>query len=154
MVSFVSPFCLPSNNDNIMARDIRFIAANGKPVPICGHGTLAAAKVIFSMPEVATSPINVLHFKNAHGQTLVANKFEDGTIGIQLPSTVPGSISQEDRSRLKTFVDKAFGRDVSVVDMKNGGDVYSPCRLFSLKGKILDLFDLCSCRCNGRVGPI
>ncbi|KAJ3501445.1 hypothetical protein NLJ89_g9337 [Agrocybe chaxingu] len=125
MISVVSPVPLPSDNLKATAYSVRFFATSGKEVQICGHGTLAAAKVIFELPEVASSEVDTIHFKNLYGNTLTAVKRENGFVELKIPSTVPGDVSDEEKARLKVYVDKAFGRDVKITDMKTGGSVYS-----------------------------
>ncbi|KAF8973498.1 hypothetical protein BDZ97DRAFT_1911985 [Flammula alnicola] len=132
MMSLVSNTPLPSEDDKILVRSIRFFASNGKEVPICGHATLATARVLFSSPEVQASGAHTIHFKNGTGATLTAVKLDDGFIEIELPSTVPGDVSADELARLKTFIDKAFGRDVVIKNVKTGGKVYEPYVLIEL----------------------
>jgi predicted PhzF superfamily epimerase YddE/YHI9 len=109
----------------------RFYVSNGKEVPICGHGTLAASKLVFSMPATQAANVHTIQYTTGEltgGATLIATKWEDEFIQIDLPSTVPGHVSDEEKARLKTHVDKAFGRDVKINDIKTGGKVYAPCR--------------------------
>ena len=101
---------------------------NGKEVPICGHGTLAAAKVLFEQPAVIATGAHTIHFKTSNGNTLKAVKLEDGFIEIDLPSAVLGVLSDDEKIKLKTSVDKAFGRNVVIHDIKTGGESYEPCR--------------------------
>jgi len=135
MLCCVSPTSLPSDDNKIVVRNIRFVVSNGKEVPICGHGTLAAAKALFEQPEVVASEAHTIHFKNPNGDTLKAVKLEDGFIEIELPSSVPGVLSDEEKTKLKTFVDKAFGRAVVINDIKTGGKVYEPYVLYELDEK-------------------
>jgi PhzF family phenazine biosynthesis protein len=124
ITTFVSTTSLPSDDDKIEVRNIRFFVPNGQEIPICGHGTLAAGKAIFGMPEIVARGVHTIHFKRPRGSTLKAVKLDDGFIELRIPATVPGSVSDEDKARLKTFVDKAFGRDVVIKDIRNGGSAY------------------------------
>ena len=132
MLVVVSPHSVPSEHDpKVECRSLRFILPKGDyEVPICGHGTLAAAKAVFDLPELAASGKEIIHFKNSYGNTLEATKTKDGWIEIAIPSAVPGEIDVDEKRRLKAFVDRAFGRDVKVNDIKTGGSIYPDCRAF------------------------
>lgn len=130
IITFISPDPVPSTDPQVLKYLARFYVSNGKEVPICGHGTLAASELIFSMPttQAAIHTIQYTTGELTGGATLIATKWEDGFIQIDLPSTVPGHVSDEEKARLKTHVDKAFGRDVKINDIKTGGKVYEQCR--------------------------
>jgi len=124
VTTFVSKTSLPSDDDKIEVREARFFVFNGKELPICGHGTLAAGKALFGMPEIAERGVDTIHFKTPRGDTLKAVKLDGGFIELQIPAAVPGSVSNEEKAKLKTFVDRAFGREVAIKDIKNGGSTY------------------------------
>lgn len=130
VITFVSPMSLPSDDDEIEVRNIRFFAPVGKEIPICGHATLAAGKAIFGMPEIVARGVHTILFNTPSGEALIAAKLDDGFVQIRLPATIPGSVSVEEKAKLKPFVDKAFGRDVTIKDIKNGGKVYPDCKPF------------------------
>jgi predicted PhzF superfamily epimerase YddE/YHI9 len=48
MTAFIFPSNLLAENDTTKVYDIRYFAANGVEVSLCGHATLAPAKVLFS----------------------------------------------------------------------------------------------------------
>ncbi|KAF9055918.1 hypothetical protein BJ165DRAFT_459123 [Panaeolus papilionaceus] len=114
MMSVVSKTALASSIPNAIIHDIRFFASNGKQVPICGHGTLAAAAAIFSLPEMAASPVS------------------GGLVEIVLPSGPLNDTTDEEKKRLQTFLDRAFGREVKVNNIKTGGENYSVYNLVEL----------------------
>ena len=132
----VSPTSLTPETgvSGVERRSIRFFTPRGDfEPPICGHGTLAAAKVIFDLPEVIAAGKNVIHFETAFGKRLEATRLEDGWIQIEIPSTTPSDIDDDEKKRLKGFVDKAFGRDVKIKDTKMGGSIYEHCESRILK---------------------
>ncbi|KDR85597.1 hypothetical protein GALMADRAFT_52514 [Galerina marginata CBS 339.88] len=133
ITTLVSTTSLPSDDDKIEVRDVRFFVSNGTEVPICGHGTLAVGKALFGMPEIAARGVHTIHLKNRRGDTLKVMKLDDGFVEVQIPATVPGSISEEEKAKLKTFVDKAFGRNVAIKDIKNGGSIYEPYVMVALE---------------------
>jgi len=128
MTAFVSSINLPSEDSGVIVRSVRFFVPSGKEIPICGHATLATGKALFGMPEISQSNVHTILLKNSYGHTLKISKLEGGFFQIQLPSTTPGTLSDAEKARLKASVDKAFGRDVAVVDIKNGGDTYKNCK--------------------------
>lgn len=130
ITAFISPDPAPSADPQVLKYLIRFYVSNGTEIPICGHGTLAASKLIFSTPATQAANVHTIQYTAGEltgGATLIATKWENDFIQIDLPSTVPGHISDEEKARLKTHVDKAFGRDVRIIDIKTGGKVYEQC---------------------------
>jgi len=128
MFCCVSPTSLPSVDKNILVHKIRFLVPNGNEIPICGHGTLASAKVLFEQPAIIATGAHEIHFTNTNGDTLKAIKLEDGFIEIDLPSAVLAVPSDDEKTKLKTSVDRAFGRNVVIHDIRTGGEVYEPCK--------------------------
>ena len=97
------------------------MVSNGKEVAICGHGTLAAAKIIFTQLGPGQENVNTIHFRCVSGAKLVAIKREDGFIEIELPSGVLVKVSNEEEFRLTSIVNKAFGREVLIKSIGRGG---------------------------------
>src|SRR5258705_1147539 len=131
----VSPTSLTPETgvSGVERRSIRFIIPTGDfEPPICGHGTLAAAKVVFDLPEVIAARKNIIHFETPFGNRLEATRMEDGWVEIEIPSTTTGDIGDDENKRLKIYVDKAFGRDVKIKDIKTGGSVNASCKSRSL----------------------
>ena len=117
-----------SDNDKTITRDIRYMISNGKEVAICGHGTLAAAKVLFTQLGPGQENVNTIHFRCLSGARLVAIKRDDEFIEIELPSGVLVEVSSEEETRLTSSVNKAFGREVLIKSIKRGGPgVYHHC---------------------------
>lgn len=133
VLSVLSSKPLPSDDDSILVHGIQYFAANGKPIPLCGHGTLAASKILFSSPEVQAKGIRTLHFETNLGVTVKAVQLEDGFIEIEIPTAAPTGVSAAEKDRLKTFVDKAFGRDVVVKEIKAGNNGYEHCTSFRVR---------------------
>jgi len=89
-------------------------------IKLCGHGTLAAAGVIFSNPALAAPQVQQIHFVNPSGNQLTAKKVESG-VEITLPSTDPRIPSTVEEERLKQVVRDALGQDVHVLAVRLGG---------------------------------
>ena len=129
ITTIVSPTSDTSDNDKSITRHVRYMVSNGKEVAICGHGTLAAAKIIFTRLGPGQENVNTIHFRCVSGAKLVAIKREDGFIEIELPSGVLVKVSSEEEPRLSSVVNKAFGREVLIKSIRRGGPgVYNNCK--------------------------
>ena len=129
ITSIVSPTPDTSDNDKTITRHIRYIAPNGKEVAICGHGTLAAAKVLFTQLGPGQENVDTIHFRCVSGLSLLAIKREDGFMEIELPSGVLVKVSSEEETPLTSSVNKAFGREVLIKSIRRGGPgVYHHCK--------------------------
>lgn len=160
IITFISPDPAPSTDPQVLKYLVRYYVGIGKEIPICGHGTLAASKLVFSLPATQAANVHTVQYTTSelsNGATLIAKKLDDGFIQIDLPSTVPGHVSDEEKVRLKTHVDKAFGRDVKINDIKTGGKVYAPCRSLmvlkhSARTRYSTVARFVACRCHDRIG--
>ena len=129
----VSPTSLASDESEneesrIERRSIRFISRRGDLEPaVCGHGTLVATKVMFDLPEVKASKIC---FETTSGEHLEAIRLEEGWFEIEIPAITPVDVDDDEKKRLKGYVDEAFGRDVKVNDIKTGRNtIYHTCKI-------------------------
>jgi PhzF family phenazine biosynthesis protein len=129
ITSIVSPTSDTSDNDKTITRLIRYMAPNGKEIALCGHGTLAAAKILFTQLGPGQENVDTIQFRCVSGARLVAIKREDGFIEIELPSGVLVKVSSEEEPRLTSLVNKAFGREVLIKSIRRGGPgVYHSCK--------------------------
>jgi len=120
ITSIVSPTSDTSDNDKTITRHIRYMVSN-KEIPICGHGTLAAAKILFTQLGPGQENVDTIHFRCVSGASLVAIKRDNGFIEIELPSGVLVKVSSEEETRLTSVVNKAFGREVLINSIRRGG---------------------------------
>ena len=133
VTSIVSPTSDPSDNDKTITRHIQFLSPTGKILAICGHGTLVAAKVLFTQLGPGQENVDTVHFQCVSGASLVAIKREDGLIEIQLPSGLLVKVSSEEETRLASLVNKAFGREVLIKNIRRGEPgVYHYCKLIQV----------------------
>ena len=133
VTSIVSPTPDTSDNDKTITRHIRYMVSNGKEFALCGHGTLAAAKVLFAQPGPGQENVDTIHFQSVSGARIVAIKREAGFIEIECPSGVPVKVSSEEEARLTSFVNKAFGREVLINSIRRGGPgVYHRCKFIQV----------------------
>lgn len=127
--SIVSPTSDDSDNDRIIVRHIRYVLHSGKEAAICGHGTLAAAKVLFSQLGPGQENVDTIHFRCVSGFTLVAIKREGGFIEIEFPSGVPVKVNSEEEARIIPLINKGFGREVIIKNIRRGGQgAYHSCK--------------------------
>ncbi|KAI0070480.1 Diaminopimelate epimerase-like protein [Panus rudis PR-1116 ss-1] len=91
-------------------------------VPLCGHGTLAAAGAIFNLGMVPETVV-ALEFRTKSGVSLTAKRVED-RVEITLPAGIVDEVTGEEGERLKSIIRKALGDDVNVRFVGKGGRRY------------------------------
>ncbi|KAJ7600063.1 hypothetical protein C8J56DRAFT_768937 [Mycena floridula] len=116
MTAFVSPS--HSGDPKLSKYQIRWFTPEMLESPLCGHATLAAARVLFDGLE---SEATVIEFTAPSGAIITARKLEDGLLEIELAAS-PGlnKIVGPERDRLLKVVAAAFGRPVIVHDIVTG----------------------------------
>ena len=122
MTAFVFPSSLSAENDTTKVYDIRYFAANGVEVSLCGHATLASAKVLFSQTGMAS--ISVLQFYTRMEGVVAAKRAEDGRVEIEFPTGTTTELSEEEKSRITPLINKAFGREVVINYLGASGPPY------------------------------
>jgi predicted PhzF superfamily epimerase YddE/YHI9 len=122
MTAFISPSQLSPENDTIAVYDIRYFAANGVEVSLCGHATLAAAKVLFSQTGMAS--ISVLQFHTHMEGVVAAKRIEDGRVEIEFPTGTTTELSDQEKSRITPLINKAFGWEVVINYLGASGPPY------------------------------
>jgi PhzF family phenazine biosynthesis protein len=110
-----------SSHDTKVARfGIRWFTPNFYETKICGHGTLAAAKAIFSTPGIVERNVEVVEFVTLTAGMIQARKvIEDAgeeRLEIQFSSSETKEILGEDRERLVNVYREAFGREDLAID--------------------------------------
>ena len=122
MTAFISPSQLSAENDTIAVYDIRYFAANGVEVSLCGHATLASAKVLFSQKGMAS--ISVLQFHTLTEGVVAAKKVDGGLVEIEFPTGTTTELSEDQKSRVIPMINKAFGREVAINYLGASGPPY------------------------------
>jgi len=133
MTAFISPSQLSPENDTIAVYDIRYFAANGVEVSLCGHATLAAAKVLFSQTGMAS--ISVLQFHTHMEGVVAAKRIEDGRVEIEFPTGTTTELSDQEKSRITPLINKAFGWEVVINYLGASGPPYEHALLIELEEK-------------------
>ena len=84
-------------------------------VPLCGHGTLAAAAAVFrSTDGVGGEELTEIRFEATSGKFLVARKVEEDHIEIELDSETSEELTVEEDIALRGTLAKALGKNVTV----------------------------------------
>lgn len=99
---------------------IRWFLNSGHTIPICGHGTMAAAKAIFERGLVSDD-VGIIEFHTVASRVMKARKTDGGLIEIQLPSTFVEELAPPEHERISASVRKAFGKDVAINFIGKGG---------------------------------
>ncbi|KAJ7600200.1 hypothetical protein C8J56DRAFT_846731 [Mycena floridula] len=116
MTAFVSPS--HSNDPKLAKYKIRWFTLGMVEVPLCGHATLAAARILFDGLE---SEATAIEFTAPSGTTITARKLDDGLLEIELlASSGLNKIVGQERERLLKVVEAAFGRPVIVHNIVTG----------------------------------
>lgn len=133
MTAFIGPSQLSAENDTTAVYDIRYFAANGVEVSLCGHATLASAKVLFS--QTGRVSISVLQFHTPSEGVVAAKKVDGGLVEIEFPTGTTTKLSEEQKSRIIPLINKAFGREVVINYLGASGPPYEHALLIELDEK-------------------
>lgn len=83
-------------------------------VPLCGHATLASARVLFSDPSLTPESVTTLKFETLSG-VLTAKKVEGGRkIELELPTIVGAAVTGDHAARVAEAVSEAVGGSVGI----------------------------------------
>ncbi|PFH45256.1 hypothetical protein AMATHDRAFT_71904, partial [Amanita thiersii Skay4041] len=125
MAVFVSPEGkISPESPNIASFDIRYFAASGMEVILCGHATLAAAKAVFADKGRVPPQVDIIEFRNTRSQILRTTKVGADMIEMRLPSCMPEEVTQEERTQLTPLIHKAFGRELDILHIAKGTGIY------------------------------
>ncbi|KAG8876407.1 hypothetical protein FRB97_004181 [Tulasnella sp. 331] len=90
-------------------------------IPLCGHGTLASARVLFANATITPMNVNTLKFETLSG-TLTAEKVEGGgQIELEFPATTSKDVGPDVFATAAAIVSEATGGSVSVRDVQDAG---------------------------------
>jgi PhzF family phenazine biosynthesis protein len=111
-------------------------------VPLCGHGTLAAAATIFRGWHGGVDGLSTIRFEATSGRFLIARKVEEDRIEIDLDSETSEALSMEEDIKLRGVLTKALGKNVPVKYTGRGAEhlnVYALVELDTLDLKNLKM---------------
>ena len=83
-------------------------------LPLCGHGTLAAAAAVFRGAYGGTEGLSAIRFEATSGRFLIARKVEEDRIEIDLDSETSEALPTEEDVKLRGILTKALGKNVPV----------------------------------------
>ncbi|KAG8904184.1 hypothetical protein FRC00_014199 [Tulasnella sp. 408] len=129
----------PSTSPGTLRYGLRWFTPTVE-VPLCGHATLASARVIFSTPE--GQQVDRLEFETLSG-TLVARKVPGGSGKIELDfpaSTLEELASADELAQVSEVVSAAAGGGVSVRGVRKAGFfmLVEVDPSFDLEGAVMD----------------
>jgi len=124
ITTFLAPLSLEHKDK--LAFSIRWFTPNLQELQLCGHGTLAAAKIVF---ESNRHSIDELEFHTLSGGILTARKCEGGFIELYLKPAEEVTVSLDEQSRLYSVLARTFGREVAVNYIGCGGEGYEHCNI-------------------------
>jgi PhzF family phenazine biosynthesis protein len=127
ITAFLSASPLPSNNPKTVAFDIRWFTSNRQEIPLCGHGTLAAAKAVFERDDVAKDT-EIIEFHTMTRGIMTARRRPGGFIEIELPSAKIAEVSAEENARISRLVARTFGREVTINHIAAGVEDFEKCK--------------------------
>lgn len=131
ITTFVSPVPLPSKNATVAAFGIRWFTSSKVEPPICGHGTLAAAKAVFDRPDLVSERVDTIEFHNPKGGIMAARKVEGGFIEIKLPATTVEEVSPNEKTKLSEMLARAFGRTLAINYVGKGVKTFRHCKILN-----------------------
>lgn len=122
MATFVKPIEPLTPGQTTIHTPVRWVTATGKEVELCGHGSLAAAKAILSLPDIAGAGITEIQFQSTSRGIVRVNVVEGGLLEMVLPAGLTTPVSSEEEQRISSIVNRAFGREVKVNYVARGAD--------------------------------
>ncbi|KAJ7508544.1 hypothetical protein B0H11DRAFT_1965571 [Mycena galericulata] len=117
MTSFVGPELEGDDadepNPKVAAFEIRWFTASMQEVPLCGHGTMAAARAIFERGIVRKS-VEVIEFYTLREGIVKARRVGQHGVEIQLPAGMLVDLLPQEQPKVRAAIVEAFGRDVNI----------------------------------------
>ncbi|KAG9009559.1 hypothetical protein FRB94_011976 [Tulasnella sp. JGI-2019a] len=90
-------------------------------IVLCGHATLASAKVLFEGPGLIPERVTILRFETLSG-ILTAKKVSGGEqIELEFPVATLTTVGPEIKARVTEAVNEALGTLVTIRDIRKGG---------------------------------
>jgi len=127
ITTFLAPLSLEHKDK--FAFNIRWFTPNHQELQLCGHGALAAAKIVFESNRLGKG-IDVLEFHPlSGGPILTARRREGAFIELCLKPAEEVTVSLEEESRLHSVLARAFSREVAVNHIGRGGEGYENCNI-------------------------
>ncbi|KAJ8482462.1 hypothetical protein ONZ45_g14940 [Pleurotus djamor] len=110
---------LPTAETRTAAFGIRWFAA--REVPLCGHGTIAAAKAIWETPGMVAEDVDTLEFHTNLGVVLKVARGDGEWLEIELPAGTFEPVDEVEKDRITGLVSQAIGKEAHVEFVGHGG---------------------------------
>jgi PhzF family phenazine biosynthesis protein len=124
MTVFVSTSDL-SNEPKTANFNVRFIPPTGNhETRMCGHASLATAKILFEQPGLVPENTEVIRFQNFYGQRIEARKVDAGWIEISLPAGTVEPIPKDLQKQCVEALNETFGRELKIKYIGRGAAGY------------------------------
>lgn len=115
VTSFILPSSAVSANAQTANFDIRWFTGGGGELPICGHGTVAAAKAVFTIPGLLDgSQVQVVEFKAPDGRVMRASRViedDEEWFEILFPAAEIDPLNSQEEAKVADIIARATGRD-------------------------------------------
>ncbi|KAF8899137.1 hypothetical protein BD779DRAFT_1607693 [Infundibulicybe gibba] len=113
---------------------VRFFTSKGTEVPLCGHGTLAAAKAVFDQ-HLVSEEVETIEFQTVTRGVVATQRLEGGQFEMLLPSSFTEELSPSEYTEITPMIRNAFGREVAINYMGRGGAGFREYLLIELDEK-------------------
>lgn len=120
MCVFVKPVEALEPGQTVIHTDIRFMPVSGNPVGICGHGSLAAAKALLSLPHIEGKGIQEIRFRALDDRVIPVCVRDGGFLELELPAVETTPLSDDEAKRVREVMTRAFGREIKINYMGKG----------------------------------
>ena len=136
MTTFVTPLSRQLRlGETVVAADVRFVTVTGVEVPICGHGSLAAAKALLGLPREASLEIKEIRFNTIKGVVITIKVLPTGFLEMELPAAVLEPLPVDEHQRIVDIMNEAFGRELKINNVVRGAGNFSHGAFWCLDSK-------------------
>ncbi|KAJ8497206.1 hypothetical protein ONZ45_g12168 [Pleurotus djamor] len=151
IVSYITG-SVPTTAPRSAAFGIRWFAL--REAPLRGHGTIAAAKAIWSTPGMVGKGIETLEFHAKSGVVLKVTKAKEESkedegewLEIQLPAGGVEPVDNTEKGRIADLVSQAIGKEAHIMFVGHGGNGFEYMTLIELDAAD----DLANCKINSTI---
>ncbi|KII93955.1 hypothetical protein PLICRDRAFT_695029 [Plicaturopsis crispa FD-325 SS-3] len=136
MTTFVwlPPPSTASSEQNSATFAVRWFTVE-KEVPICGHGSLAAAAALFADPQLVGEHVTAIHFAAASLEKPLSVRKAGTWLELTLPLVSIEEVTGLEREKIQGAVADAFGRDVAISYAAKGGKGFETYLMIELDPK-------------------
>ncbi|KAG8860906.1 hypothetical protein FRB96_003641 [Tulasnella sp. 330] len=121
--AYVVPRAVPGDVEDNETRTfgLRWFTPIAGEIVLCGHATLASAKVLFSQPKLVPEHITTLRFETLSGILTAKKVSKEGQIELEFPEAALATVGHDVSVRVTAAVSEALGATVAIRDTRKGG---------------------------------